>query len=68
MMRGSRDPFARENRERLATLEAIRDNVEWTGDPTQIAGWLILEYGIRGPRTAEEWARWATEQLTEHLP
>jgi PadR family transcriptional regulator, regulatory protein AphA len=62
------DRFARENQERLATLEAIRDNAEWVGDPAQVSGWLILEYGIRGSRTAEEWARWAATQLAEHLP
>lgn len=60
--------FAQVNRDRLAALEAIRDNVDWVGDPAQVCGWLILEYGIRGSRTAEEWARWAAEQLTEHLP
>jgi PadR family transcriptional regulator AphA len=60
--------FGRQNQDRLAALEAMRDNVEWVGDPAQVCGWLILEFGIRGSRTAEEWARWATEQLTEHLP
>jgi len=62
------DRFARENQNRLAALEAIRDNAEWVGDPAQVCGWLILEYGIRGSQTAEEWARWAAEQLAEHLP
>jgi PadR family transcriptional regulator AphA len=62
------EQFARANHGRLTALEAIRDNVEWVGDPVQICGWLILEYGIRGSRTAEEWAHWATEQLAEHLP
>jgi PadR family transcriptional regulator, regulatory protein AphA len=61
------EQFARENQDRLAALEAIRDNAEWTGDPVQVSGWLILEYGIRGSRTAEQWARWAAEQLNEHL-
>jgi DNA-binding PadR family transcriptional regulator len=60
--------FAQVNRDRLAALESIRDNVDWVGDPAQICGWLVLEYGIRGSRNAGEWARWATERLTEHLP
>ncbi|MEU1268948.1 PadR family transcriptional regulator [Streptomyces sp. NPDC005799] len=62
------EEFARHNRERLTALESIRDNVDWVGDPAQISGWLILEYGIRGSRTAEQWAHWATERLAEHLP
>ncbi|MER6126807.1 PadR family transcriptional regulator [Streptomyces sp. NPDC001795] len=61
------DKFARQNRDRLAALEAIRDNAEWIGDPVQVCGWLILEYGLRGSETAEQWAHWAAEQLTEHL-
>lgn len=60
--------FAQVNRDRLAALETIRDHAEWVGDPAQICGWLILEFGIRGSRNAEEWAGWAAEQLTEHLP
>lgn len=61
------EKFADHNRERLAALEAIRDNAEWVGDPVQICGWLMLEYGLRGSETAEQWAHWAAEQLTEHL-
>lgn len=61
------DQFARANQARLAALEAIRDNVAWLGDPAQVCGWLVLEYGIRGSQTAEQWAQWAAEQLTEHL-
>ncbi|MFJ9565482.1 PadR family transcriptional regulator [Streptomyces fuscichromogenes] len=59
--------FARINRERLAALEAVRDNAEWVGDPVQICGWLILEYGLRGSTTSAEWADWAAERLTERL-
>jgi DNA-binding PadR family transcriptional regulator len=61
------EQFARENQRRFDALEAVRDNAEWIGDPVQVCGWLILEYGIRGSKTAEEWARWAIEQLNEHL-
>ncbi|WP_406439782.1 hypothetical protein OHB00_31750 [Streptomyces sp. NBC_00631] len=41
------EKFAQTNRERLAALESIRDNAEWVGDPVQVCGWLILEYGLR---------------------
>ncbi|MFE2064499.1 PadR family transcriptional regulator [Streptomyces sp. NPDC059467] len=61
------EKFAQVNRERVAALESIRDNAEWVGDPVQICGWLMLEYGLRGSTTSEEWAGWAAERLTEHL-
>jgi len=61
------EKFARHNRDRLATLEAIRDNAEWGGDPAQICGRLVLEYGLRGSETAEQWAHLAAEQVNEHM-
>lgn len=60
--------FARHNRERLTALESVRDNAEWIGDPVQVCGWLAMEFGIRGSRSAMEWGEWATDQLNEHLP
>jgi DNA-binding PadR family transcriptional regulator len=61
------EKFTSTNRDRVAALEAIRDNAEWIGDPVQVCGWLILEYGLRGSKTSADWATWAAEQLTEHL-
>jgi DNA-binding PadR family transcriptional regulator len=58
--------FARRSSDRLAKLEAFRDNAEWIGDPVQVCGWLALEFGIRGSRNTAEWAEWATQQFTEH--
>ncbi|MEU9447507.1 PadR family transcriptional regulator [Streptomyces sp. NPDC048277] len=64
---GYLEKFAETNRERLAALQSIHDNAEWAGDPVQVCGWLILEYGLRGSKTSAEWASWAAEQLTERL-
>jgi DNA-binding PadR family transcriptional regulator len=58
--------FARRSGDRLAALEAVRDNAEWVGDPVQVCGWLALEFGIRGSRNTIEWADWAAQQFTEH--
>ncbi|MFG2940569.1 PadR family transcriptional regulator [Streptomyces sp. NPDC048282] len=61
------EKFAQTNRERLAALQSLHDDAEWVGDPVQVCGWLILEYGLRGSKTSQEWADWAAEQLTERL-
>lgn len=59
--------FARRNQERRAGLERVRDEAKWVGDPVQVCQWLALEFGIRGSRSAGEWADWAAEALNEHL-
>jgi DNA-binding PadR family transcriptional regulator len=61
------EKFADHNHARLTAMEAIRDNAEWVGDPVQVCGWLMLEYGLRGSDTAEQWARWAAGELAERL-
>jgi len=61
------EKFADHNHARLTALQAIHDNAKWVGDPVQVCGWLMLEYGLRGSETAEQWARWAAGELTERL-
>lgn len=63
---GRRSPDLRRSA-RLTALQAIHDNAKWVGDPVQVCGWLMLEYGLRGSETAEQWARWAAGELTERL-
>jgi PadR family transcriptional regulator, regulatory protein AphA len=55
--------LADSNAKEAAALEALEDSIEWDDQDLSFHGHLVLEFGKRLRAMAQEWARWAADQV-----
>lgn len=55
--------LADSNAKEAAALKALEDSIEWDDQDLSFHGHLVLEFGKRLRAMAEEWARWAADQI-----